>query len=1036
MERLHLTLTELVRVGFVDLAEVRGRLDEVAQRGADSPHSGSGPTGRLTDTRALLPLLTATASPDAALVALVALLRQGSPELFALLQSSAAAGRLLKVLGASSGLTEFFLRHPEELPVLATPLVVLPSVHDLVHDLLDAVGAVDGFSLLIDDEAWVALRVRYRRRLAQLAAFDLEQADPVAGLDGVARTLSNLATAALEAALAVARTMSSGETAGRGVFPTEQVRATRLAVIGMGKAGASELNYVSDVDVIFVADGDETAGLESARAVEIATRLAVLIMRGLGESGIEPELWEVDPNLRPEGKSGALVRSIESHLAYYDRWAKSWEFQALLKARTLAGDRELGARYIDAVTPKVWSSASRENFVESVQRMRERVTDNIPDDEVDVQLKLGPGGLRDIEFTVQLLQLVHGQTDTDVRQAGTLPALTALATAGYVGRAEATEFAQDYRMLRLMEHRLQLQKLRRTHLVPRDEAQLRVLARSTGLATSAAGLTIRWSETKQRVRGLHERLFYRPLLSAVASLPAEGLNLTSAQAEARLAAIGFLNTKGALAHIAALSGGVSRRAAIQRHLLPVLLQWLSQGADPDYGFLAFRRLSDNLGSTYWFLRMLRDSSGAAERLTRVLSGSRYIGELLEKIPEAVAWLEDEADLQPRPLKALQDEARAVLGRHDSPDAAATILRAARRREMLRLAFASLLGQIGQGQLGQGLTDVNATYIQGVIAAIRGGDLPVQGAAEAARDGAVDPGRSDVDGIEFGVIGMGRFGGAELGFGSDADVMYVFRAGTLEGEAANERARYIVRELNRLTEDGRLPLDLDIGLRPEGSNGPVVRSLDSYQAYYRRWSLTWEAQALLRGRGVAGDAALLRDFEAIADEVRYPAAISEQAVREVRRIKARVENERLPQAADPNRHLKLGRGSLSDVEWLVQLLQLQHAAAIPALRTTSTLSALAEAVSAGLIPAADAAVLRSAWIFASRARSAITLWTNHTSNVLPTDRVALEGIARVMEYPPGSGNQLEDDYLAVTRRSRAVFERLFYGPVERPGPTVG
>jgi glutamate-ammonia-ligase adenylyltransferase len=1026
MERLHLTLTELVRAGFVDLAEVRVRLDEVAQLGAAGPAGLAGPAGPLTDTRNLLPLLSGTASPDAALVALVTLLRQGSAELFELLRSPAAARRLVKVVGASSGLSEFFLRHPEELSVLATPLDVLPSVDDLVNDLLDSVGARDGFSDLVDDAAWIALRVRYRRRLAQLAAFDLEQEDPVAGLDGIARTLSDLATAALETALAVARTMSSGDRARRGAFPTEEVRATRLAIIGMGKAGASELNYVSDVDVIFVADGDATAGLDSSRAVEIATRLAVLIMRGLNESAVEPELWEVDPNLRPEGKSGALVRSIESHLAYYDRWAKSWEFQALLKARTLAGDRELGSRYIDAVMPKVWSSASRENFVESVQRMRERVTDNIPDDEVDVQLKLGPGGLRDIEFTVQLLQLVHGQADPDVRHSGTLPALAALATAGYVGRAEAAEFALDYRMLRLMEHRLQLQRLRRTHLVPRDEANLRVLARSTGLATSAAGLTLQWSETKQRVRGLHERLFYRPLLSAVASLPAEGLNLTSAQAEARLAAIGFLNTAGALAHIATLSGGVSRRATIQRHLLPVLLQWLSQGADPDYGFLAFRRLSDNLGSTYWFLRMLRDSSGAAQRLTRVLSGSRYIGELVEKIPEAVAWLEDEADLQPRSLKALQDEARAVLGRHESADAAATILRSARRREMLRLAFASLLGQIHLDQLGQGLTDINATYIQGVIAAIRGGDLLSQGSADT----------SGGDGIEFGVIGMGRFGGAELGFGSDADVMYVFRAGTLRGEAANDRAQHIVRELNRLTEDGRLPLDLDIGLRPEGSNGPVVRSLDSYQAYYRRWSLTWEAQALLRGRGVAGDLTLLRDFEAVADEVRYPTAISEQSVREVRRIKARVENERLPQAADPNRHLKLGRGSLSDVEWLVQLLQLQHANAIPALRTTSTLTALAEAVSAGLIPAADAAVLRSAWIFASRARSAITLWTNRTSNVLPSDRTALEGIARVMEYPPGSGNQLEDDYLAVTRRARAVFERLFYGPVERPGPTAG
>ena len=995
MTRNELTLTDLARVGFADFGQARFGLAEVTVLGGPASVD-------------LLPLLAQTANPDSALAAMHSLMREWPAEVGALMRVPTAPLRLLRVLGASTGLTEFFLRHPEELDALHVRAPALPSAQDLTADLLASVGATNGFATVPDAEAWGALRVRYRRRLAEIAAFDLEQADPVAGVDGIAGALAALASAALDAGLAVARTLASGPVTGRGVFPATEVRATRLAIIGMGKAGASELNYVSDVDVIFVAEGD--ADLDTARAVEIATRLAILVMRGLHETDIEPELWEVDANLRPEGKNGALVRSLESHIKYYDRWAKSWEFQALLKARPLAGDRELGDRYLEAVAPLVWSSASRENFVESVQRMRERVTQNIPDDEVDVQLKLGPGGLRDIEFTVQLLQLVHGQSDPSVRQAGTLPALTALADAGYVGRAEAADFALDYRMLRLMEHRLQLERLRRTHLVPRDQDSLRVLARATGLATNAEGLTIRWADIKLRVRGLHERLFYRPL-SAVAALPAEGLNLTSAQAEARLAAIGFRNTTGALAHIAVLSAGVSRRATIQRHLLPVMLQWFSQGADPDYGLLAFRRLSDNLGSTYWFLRMLRDSSGAAERLTRVLSGSRFVGELLETIPESVAWLEDEDDLRPRPLVALQAEARAVLARHESADAAASILRTARRREMLRLAFSSILGEITIDEIAVGLTDITSTFIQAVVSAIRGDDLR----------------GSSSDGIEFAVIGMGRFGGAELGFGSDADVMYVFRPGRLEGAAAHDRASFIVRELKRLTEDNRLPLDLDIGLRPEGSNGPVVRSLDSYAAYYARWSLTWEAQALLRGRGVAGDTALLGDFEHLADAVRYPAAIAQQEVREVKRIKARVENERLPQGADPNRHLKLGRGSLSDVEWFVQLMQLQSASAVPSLRTTSTLVALTESVTAGLVSEADAATLRAAWIFASRARSAITLWTNRTSNVLPTDRDALEGIARVMEYPPGSGNALEEDYLAVTRRARAVFERLFYGP---------
>jgi glutamate-ammonia-ligase adenylyltransferase len=215
----------------------------------------------------------------------------------------------------------------------------------------------------------------------------------------------------------------------------------------------------------------------------------------------------------------------------------------------------------------------------------------------------------------------------------------------------------------------------------------------------------------------------------------------------------------------------------------------------------------------------------------------------------------------------------------------------------------------------------------------------------------------------------------------------------------------------------------------------VRSLESYEAYYRRWSLTWEAQALLRARGVAGDAGLLRDFEAVADSVRYPESIADHDLREVKRIKARVEKERLPKGADPTRHLKLGRGSLSDVEWLVQLIQLQNAARMPALRTTSTLLALSEACSAGLISESDAETLRAAWLLSSRARSAITLWTNKTSDVLPADRDQLEGIARLMEYPPGSANRLEEDYLAVTRRARAVFERLYYGPVERPGPST-
>ncbi len=985
MAREQTTLTDLARLGFAELDPTAELLGELG-------------AGRASH---LLPFFADAADPDQALRMLVALLRQSPGESEALLSDADGAHRLIRVLGASRGLGEFFLRRPQELSALAELFAGPPSAE---HYGADLAASVLELATTDEETAWNALRTRYRRHLAQLAGWDLGQADPLAALDRVAASLADLAAAALDASLLVARRHSN--------FNADDVAATRLAIIGMGKAGARELNYVSDVDVIFVAEGSE--GLTDDRVVEIATRLAMATMRGIHGFAMEPALWEVDANLRPEGKDGALVRTLESHLAYYDRWAKSWEFQALLKARPLAGDRELGERYVQSVAPKVWSSASRENFVEGVQRMRERVTDNIPSDELDYQLKLGPGGLRDVEFTIQLLQLVHGQTDDQVRQRSTLSALVALAEQGYIGRVEAAEFSRDYRFLRLLEHRLQLTQLRRTHLMPSDPDALRILARASGLATSAADLTQQWSRTKIEVRSLHERLFYRPLLSAVAALPEEGFALSSEQAVARLAAIGFHDPRGALAHIGALTAGVSRRAAIQRHLLPVMLQWFADGADPDYGLLAFRRLSDDLGESYWFLRMLRDSSGAAKRLTNVLSSSRFVGVLLERIPEAAAWVDREEELRPRTADALIEEAFATVARHKDAEAASLALRTARRREVLRLAISAILGVIDVEELGRALSDITTALLTGVLRAIRSSD----------------------DGIEFAIIAMGRYGGRELGFGSDADVMYVYRATTASGEEAQARAEAIVGDLQRSTEDLRLPLDLDINLRPEGKNGAVVRSLDSYSAYYERWSLTWEAQALLRARAAVGDAALMSDFETLADRVRFPPAISEKDVREVKRIKARVESERLPQAADPSRHLKLGRGSLSDVEWFVQLIQLQYGATVPGLRTTSTLTALEVARAEGYVIGAEAGRLREAWVLASRARSAITLWSARTTDVLPTDRQQLEGVARLLEYPPGSASQLEEDYLRVTRLARAVFERRFYGTSERPAPTTG
>ena len=986
-------LTGLARLGFARLGAAEASLAELAGLTSTTPEE-------------LAAAAAAAADPDAALDALLRVARRDAAAVSAVLGMPHGSRAAWALFGASAGFGEFYHRHPAELADLHVARAALPSRAELAEAMNDAVGAVDGFAADGAEGAWVALRVRYRRMLARIAVFDLLSPDPVEVVKDVAAALADAAGAALEASLAVARTRIGGE--GR-PSPRQQVAATRLAVIGMGKAGARELNYVSDVDVIFVCGADEASEVPEGRVVDIATRLAVQTMQGISGIEAEPPLWEVDANLRPEGRQGALVRTLDSHLAYYERWAKSWEFQALLKARPLAGDAELGDAYVRAVQPKVWSSAARENFVDSVQRMRERVTEHIPAEEVPYQLKLGPGGIRDIEFTVQLVQLVHGLTDDTIRQRGTLDALDALVTEGYIGRAEGATFARDYRVLRVLEHRLQLRDLRRTHLMPARPDELRILARASRLADTGDGVWQVWESVKREVRDIHVRLFYRPLLSAVASLPEAERSLSTAQAHDRLAAIGFTDPAGALRHIAALTSGLSRKATIQRHLMPVMLRWFADGVDPDYGLLAFRRISERLGDTPWFLRMLRDSSAAAESLTRVLSGSRYVGELMEWIPESAAWLDDDDLLRPRTGVALQEAARAIPSRHVTVADAMRSVRALRRRELLRTAMGAVLGGLTIEEVAAALTTVTEVTIQATLRAVRREVVPEQD-----------------DALDFSVIAMGRFGGAELGFGSDADILYIYRPNGVDPQRAHELSLQLVAALRSQSEDHRVPLDLDADLRPEGRNGPLVRSLDAYREYYRRWSVSWEAQALLRARGVAGSVKLIDAFTEMADAVRYPASVDPQGLREIKRIKARVENERLPQGVPADRHLKLGPGGLSDVEWLVQLLQLEHAARLPGLRTTSTIEALDAAESAGLVAGASAARLAEAWQLASRLRSANTLLSGQTSDVLPTDRVRLDGIGRLLGYPPRSASRVEEDWMRASRRARRIFEKLFYG----------
>ncbi|MFC6013417.1 bifunctional [glutamine synthetase] adenylyltransferase/[glutamine synthetase]-adenylyl-L-tyrosine phosphorylase [Nocardia lasii] len=956
-------------------------------------------------------------SPDAdlALSTLVRLresLEDAWPELDSAIRADTRLrGRLFALLGSSTAFGDHLVARPSAWKILLRK--ELPTREELIADLLDAVeakpeaGPNAGPMLfraeIAGPEAVALLRTRYRDQLMLLAAVDLASTvenEPVPPYLVVGRQLSDMADAALTAALsvAVARVCKTGPV------------PVRLAVIAMGKCGARELNYVSDVDVVFVAEPADAT----------ATRLAAEMM-----SVASSAFFEVDAALRPEGKAGALVRTLDSHLAYYKRWARTWEFQALLKNRPMTGDLELGREYRDALMPMVWTASERPDFVADVQAMRRRVEDLVPADLRERELKLGAGSLRDVEFAVQLLQLVHGRVDDSLHVTNTVEALGALADGGYVGRDDAANLTASYEFLRLLEHRLQLQRLKRTHTLPAaDDADgMRWLARAAhirpdGRQDAVGVLDTDIRRNSVRVRRLHAKLFYRPLLEAVARMDSDALRLSPDAAVRQLAALGYAAPANALGHLKALTGGVSRKGRIQALLLPTLLEWLGNTPNPDAGLLAYRRVSEGLDDQIWFLRELRDEGAVAQRLMIVLGSSEYLPDLLINAPDTIRMYADGPDgpqllnTQPEDVaKAMQTAA----ARYDDPKRAVAAARSLRRHELARVASADVLGMLDVPQVCKALSSVWVAVLEASLnAVIR--------ASEAER-GAPAP-------ADFAVIGMGRLGGMELGYGSDADVLFVCDPRPGEDEAAAVKwANGIADQVQRLLGAPSVdpPLQVDAGLRPEGRNGPLVRTLAAYQAYYDQWAQPWEVQALLRAHQVAGDQDLGVRFLHVIDPIRYPTGgVSEESVREIRRIKARVDAERLPRGANPATHTKLGRGGLADIEWTVQLLQLRHAHEVPALHNTSTLQSLDVIETEGILEPEDVALLRESWITATAARNALVLVKGKPTDQLPGPGKLLSAVARVAGWPTGDGSEFLDTYMRTTRRAKAVVDRVFGG----------
>ena len=820
-----------------------------------------------------------------------------------------------------------------------------------------------------------ALRREKRREFLRIALRDLLG---LADLVTVGRELTTLAEATLAAAL------------------DNTAPEIPFAIIGMGKLGGNELNYSSDVDVLFVHGGSD---------VREADRIARAVLSTMSSPTADGVVFRTDADLRPEGRAGALSRTIDSYVAWYERWARHWEFQALLKARPVAGDESLGRAFMDASRPFVWQETLDPEMIREARTMKARAEAELTRKGLgDRELKRGRGGIRDIEFAVQLLQLVHGRQDPRIRSATTLVALAQLAAGGYVERRDVGTLGDAYVFLRTVEHRLQLRDEHQTHTLPSDETELTLLARVLGYrdqarATARETFLAEHRAHQRTVRAIHERLFFAPLLDTLAGRG----SLTTEAAEERLAAFGFADAGQTRLALEELTRGFTRTSRVLQELLPVVLDWLSTTPDPDLGLLQLRRLAEGPTRSAALAVTFRDSTGAAARVCRVLGSSRFLGDSLFHQPAFIEMLGNDDELiREHTREELVDTATETLQWRSDVDQRRAGLRRFKRREFLRIAARDVLGLAP--------IEVTARELSNLA------DACVEAGLQA-----LEPA------VPFAVIGMGRLGGHELSYASDIDVLFVYDGDRPSHfDAATRLATQLVREIGATTAEGQT-FRIDANLRPEGKKGGLARSLAAYHAYYEEYGLPWEFQSLLRARPVAGDLDVAARFLELAEPFVVRDPFPEEFTREIRRVKVRVEQERIPPGEDAQYHLKLGKGALTDVEFAVQLLQLQHAGRVPEIRTPATIDGLRRLVAAGLLAADDGATLAEAYRFCERARNARYLVLGQPGDALPGGADDVR-IGRLLGFTHQPQTELRDEFRRVTRRARRVFERVFYGRV--------
>jgi glutamate-ammonia-ligase adenylyltransferase len=874
--------------------------------------------------------------------------------------------------------------------------------------------------------AEVAARVARARSQAQLqAALRRVRADELVrlgvrelelGLDTeVGRELARLADACFDAAIAFwDRELRARYGAPRYVDDDGAERDAQLAVIGMGKLGGEELNFSSDVDVIYVYSSDQGAAGELSLH-EYFAKLCTCVTGALSEVTEDDTVFRVDLRLRPEGAKGAIANSLASTELYYETFGRPWERQAWIKARASAGDPALGAEVLATLRPFVFPRLIPPTVIDDVRGLNRRIKRELVrpsrggGDGEGFDLKNGEGGIREIEFFVQALQLIHAGKRPGLRLRSTLAALDALLFAGLITDDEHLALWRAYRWLRHTEHVLQLEGGLQTQIVPADDARRVVLARRLGYPSDVAfaiALVKHTGEVSRLFATLGDPADERAEVAAI--LRGE---LTETEELDALTRLGFSDATAARAELArarrnsdsplAPAAAASERTA---RIGAALLTEIATSADPDQALRTFGDLIARRGAAWSIWRLLEENPPIVRLLGSIFGASAYLARTLVDTPELIDLLTELGQTPPtRSVAQVAADLEHRLATTDGTDAEAgwNAIAEVKNGHVLRVGLADFAGALDPLEVCAELTAIAQACLDRALAIVE--DHLVQRHGRPPGD------------ARLAVLGLGKLGGHELGYAADLDVVFVYTGddGESDGPAPlatvewfSRCAQRLLNALRQRTPRGRL-YEIDTRLRPSGSQGLLVTSLAGWRRYHTEVARLWERQALIKLRPVAGDRVLGEQTERLAAETVYgqpPAASGgARAIADaILQMRERIEREL---GADPTGKrftgdLKVGAGGVIDVEFAAQYLQLVHGHAHPALRTTGTAPALEAAALAGVAPAGDVELLAQGYRFLRKIEHRLRVVHDQPIHRLPEARTEIDKLARRSGFPDG------------------------------------